>query len=731
MIPSACRVTRALLFSCLFAGEIRSQAPAKLDFARDVQPIFRAHCVECHGPSQQMRGLRLDRRRDVVPNRVGANGARVVAGDSARSVLYRRITATQPAQRMPPSAPLSPEQVTILKTWIDQGADWPDELSGERATTAADPAAARIMDALRRGDRPQFDRLVREQPDAVNARGIGGWTPLMYAALYGDEQAVRVLLDRSAKPNDQNDAGGTALMYAVDDVDKTRLLLERGADPNLRSGEGRTALLIAVGRPGCYPVVKLLLDKGAGITARLPDGRGGLPLAVIAGDPDLLRLLLERGIEKKPVPLTLALALCPSCFDLMLPLAESSDFTAALPFAVRFGDLPRLKILMDRGALPVGNTLQTVAMSSLPPDTTRTLIRAGANVNAKTSTGLSMIEFARRQGNHDLVQALTEAGARDENVAAPDPPRSPAPSAKVAVERVIPLLQRSDIAFLQKAGCVSCHNNSLTAMTISAARATGIRIDEPTARDQLRKIAAFMQENVEKALENDGIPGGVDTVSYILLGMAVEGYPGDATTDAWTRYLKNAQRSDGHWRCQALRPPLESSDFEVTAATLRALKTYGPASQRSEYDKAVARAIQWLESAQPRNTEDAAFKILGLIWGGGSRRAISATAQELVKGQGADGGWSQLKTLAADAYATGQALVALRESRAISVSSPTYRKGVRYLMSLQLEDGSWHVKSRAPAIQPYFDSDFPHGTDQFISAAASNWAAMALISASR
>jgi hypothetical protein len=41
------------------------------------------------------------------------------------------------------------------------------------------------------------------------------------------------------------------------------------------------------------------------------------------------------------------------------------------------------------------------------------------------------------------------------------------------------------------------------------------------------------------------------------------------------------------------------------------------------------------------------------------------------------------------------------------------------------------VISRAIAIQPYFDSDFPHGADQFISAAASNWAAMALIHAIR
>src|SRR5207248_83574 len=124
-------------------------------------------------------------------------------------------------------------------------------------------------------------------------------------------------------------------------------------------------------------------------------------------------------------------------------------------------------------------------------------------------------------------------------------------------------------------------------------------------------------------------------------------------------------------------------------------------------DKAVERGVHWLEKAQPGSTEDLTFKILGLIWGGGSQGAIRTTAQDLLALQGSDGGWSQIKTLASDGYATGQALVALREARAIATDSPAYRRGVQYLLNSQLEDGSWHVKTRAPALQPYFDSDFP------------------------
>src|SRR3954454_24037243 len=131
---------------------IAAQAPGEVDFGRDIQPLLREHCVECHGPSQQMRGLRLDRRRDALPNRVGANGARIVPGDSAGSILYRQVSATQPGKQMPPAGPLRPEQINLIKNWIDQGAEWPDAFSGEGGTMTPNPVAARIQHALRNGN---------------------------------------------------------------------------------------------------------------------------------------------------------------------------------------------------------------------------------------------------------------------------------------------------------------------------------------------------------------------------------------------------------------------------------------------------------------------------------------------------------------------------------------------------------------------------------------------------
>jgi hypothetical protein len=57
--------------------------------------------------------------------------------------------------------------------------------------------------------------------------------------------------------------------------------------------------------------------------------------------------------------------------------------------------------------------------------------------------------------------------------------------------------------------------------------------------------------------------------------------------------------------------------------------------------------------------------------------------------------------------ATGQALVALAESGALRVGDASYQCGVHYLLETQLADGSWYVKPRAIAFQPYFESGFP------------------------
>ena len=733
------------IFWALVWGEsLLAQAPAKVDFRRDVQPLLKANCIGCHGPSQQKNGFRLDRRHDAMR---GGTIAVIAPRNSGGSRLYYRLIGNQYGMQMPPTGALSQEKIQIIKDWIDQGAEWPDDVSGEAPPPPPNPKALAIMEALRKGDKPAVRKIFGQDPKICNLKGTGGATPLMYAALYGDADTVRLLLEGGADPNIRNDAGATALMWAADDSEKTRLLLDHHADANARSDDGRTPLMIAAGRFGSSTSVKLLLDHGANPSAKAASLFGeitALGEAAYAGDEASLRLLIERDADAKSagyLPLVLAIeANCSKCVDMLLPSAGPAAVNMAMFFvAPPLADARAVNMLLKHGGDanakdPEGHTILMLAASSdsFPVETVNTLIANGADVNVKCPSGQSALDFAKLRGQTPMVDLLVKAGAKEASPSAQPVARSkPAPSVRAAVERSIPLLQRTDSTFIRKSGCVSCHNNTFTAMTVAAARKNGFPVNEGIARENLKTIGTYIESWRERALQGVGIPGDSDTISYILLGLAAENYPPDKATDALARYLKNRQSADGRWWIFAHRPPLESSDFEVTATSMHAMQIYAPQAQRAEYEKAVQLAAGWLARAQPKSTEDRAFQILGLRWAGADTEIIRKAARELLAEQRPDGGWSQIPSLASDAYATGQALVALKESGALGATDAASKRATQFLLKTQLEDGSWYVKSRAIPIQPYFESDFPHGHDQWISAAATNWASQALLLAAQ
>jgi hypothetical protein len=105
---------------------------------------------------------------------------------------------------------------------------------------------------------------------------------------------------------------------------------------------------------------------------------------------------------------------------------------------------------------------------------------------------------------------------------------------------------------------------------------------------------------------------------------------------------------------------------------------------------------------------------------------LAKPAREVIDLQRKDGGWGGNPYLGSDAFSTGEALVALLESKAALPSTAAVRRGLDFLLSTQYPDGSWYVRSRAIKFQPYFESGFPFGHDQWISTAATAWAAQAL-----
>jgi N-acyl-D-amino-acid deacylase len=153
---------------------------------------------------------------------------------------------------------------------------------------------------------------------------------------------------------------------------------------------------------------------------------------------------------------------------------------------------------------------------------------------------------------------------------------------------------------------------------------------------------------------------------------------------------------------------------------------YGTPGRAAEMKERIERAKQWLLRANAVITEDLDMRLVGVAAAGVRSAELQKLAEPILKRQSSDGGWAQRDTFASDAYATGMTLWALAEAGAIKPSSDVYQRGVQFLLSTQAEDGSWHVASRATKFQPYFESGFPYGHDQWISTMGTGWAATAL-----
>ncbi len=103
------------------------QVVAPPTFSGGILPILTENCFTCHGPDQGQRkaGLRLD-DRDAVLQPAGSGETPIVPGNRDLSEIYRRISSTDPSERMPPDADkhLTPEEIESIGRWIDNGAEW-------------------------------------------------------------------------------------------------------------------------------------------------------------------------------------------------------------------------------------------------------------------------------------------------------------------------------------------------------------------------------------------------------------------------------------------------------------------------------------------------------------------------------------------------------------------------------------------------------------------------------
>ena len=618
-----------------------------------------------------------------------------------------------------------------------------------------------LMKAVRNNDLTSLKTQLEMGAD-VNAHDARGNTLLMHAAAIGSPEAVQLLLDRGADVNAKNQFGATALIRGANDPRKAAMLVRKGADVNAATKQGRTPLMIAATCAGCLETVRMLIDKGADVKARDSQGDTALYSAAEVDDLDMMTLLIDRGADAAApdssgwTPLMSAAANC-SMNGIRLMLSKGADVNAANTFAgeVKFGKIQLIhltplmlaapycsadvmKALLDAGARINEKDLRqmtplmlAVASENQDQAVIRLLLASGADVNAKSNMGETALDWAKKFGNPRTIAALEAAGARPGEPFTPPERKAVEPrTASQAAEAAVKLLQRTTTEFFKQSGCVGCHNQPITTMAFSAARRHGVPVEEAPGNEQIRMITSESSRFVEPALQRIETGGFTDTPAYVLFALSSAQVGASDTTDTAAVFLAGAQRRNGSWWLGGTsRSPIQEGVIGRTALAVRALQAYGPPGRKTEFDERIRRARAWIAQAGTSTNDDLAMKMMGLYWAAADAASVQAAARTLIAAQRPDGGWAQNPHLSSDAYATGESLWALREAGVLAAADPVYQRGVRFLLNTQWADGSWYVRSRAVKLQPYFQSGFPYGHDQWISSTATGFAAMALAAA--
>jgi ankyrin repeat protein len=606
-------------------------------------------------------------------------------------------TAAGPASAPPPGDPLGPDLYAAVRT-----ANIPEikklVAGGARLEGRNWLGITPLLWASAIGNREVCATLI-DAGAKVDAPSRYG-TALSAAAMGGHTSVVRLLLDHGASANPERTDDISPLMMAAEigDLEMVRLLLAHKAVVNMRDFNGVTPLMFAA-RRGQTATAKLLLQSGAKINAADTQGRTALMYAALNGHAECTSFLVTGHAAVN---------------------ARDHNKDTALHLAARYS----------------GDTAVAQA-----------LVRAGADRAAVDAKGRTACRIAVAHSNRGFAamtlpvsQALPKTAVKQVSLAE---------QARSAALRGLPRIESSARRFASQAACVSCHHEGLGLMTSGLAKKRGFPYDRTLVATQIGKILQGDEANgaalhgllphPEMFKHIPGVDMGEFTpgISFLYSGLLAHAQPAGQTQKDAVQVVASQQFPDGRWGFYLRREPIQSSDFTTTALTIRLMRSYFPSERRAEAEERVGKARAWLVSARPVTHEDRTYRLLGLKWAGASANEIARAARELTATQRPDGGWAQMPAPGAgpayqrsDAYATGQALYALNTAGGMPTTSECYRRGVRYLIRTQDDDGTWFVNKRAVPVNTFLEAGFPHGESQYISYGASCWATMALMLAS-
>lgn len=612
---------------------------------------------------------------------------------------------------------------------------------------AADPAE--IQKRIRENDLAWL-KTAAQDPTFLATKDARKNTPLIWAAAQGSPETVIWLLDLGANPNEANSLGITPLIAAATEPAKVKALLAKGADVKAKSQIGQNALTIAAGSPRASDSVFFLLKAGA--SPNEPGARGTTPLLSALGNACAVvnaRLLLAAGADPKIVDgagfgTVHSAASCPvNLIKDLIAHGAKVNLQNTFGGSVKKGEIAlkgisplmlaaahrepaMIQLLLDSGAdvnaadvRQMTPLLYAVSSEDQNPAVIKLLLAKGADPKHKDIHGEDSIAWARKF-NHPAVLALL--GVK------PEPPAATQPTAKgPGPQAALTLLEQANEQFFKESGCGGCHHSTLLSLAASRASTAGLKVDPALVEARAARLKGMLAAFSTTLMQLVPLPGDIDSALYTLIEAKGLGLARTPEMEILSRYIWARQLPDGSFTQRGIsRSPIEESDIHRTALALWLLPEYSDAAAKTNYAPRLKEAAQWLEAQPARNVDELGMKLLGLRWGHASQDSIAKAAKALAAAQLPNGSFSGNKHMPGDPYSTGFALFALREGARRPATDPAIVKAARWLRAEQRPDASWYQKSRAPKFQPYFESGFPHGQDQWISAAATAWAVIGI-----
>lgn len=259
---------------------------------------------------------------------------------------------------------------------------------------------SKLVEAIRADKFAEFNKLLGDEGEDVNAFHYDSETPLIAAVTYNRIEFVKELVKAGADVNKANSIGWTPLIYAAirRRAGIAKILLAAEANVDQENMDGSTALLIAA-RGADLAMVEMLLEAGANLHHKDKRGRTAFLLSAEGGQAATMKMLLSMGFD---------------------PNSYSNGRYTALVGASRHPEM--LKMLLSAGAkvnlqIPIGGgqsmTALEVAAQNGWTESVKILIEAGADPNLYYTPGVLPLDKALRANYTEIIELLKRAGAKN------------------------------------------------------------------------------------------------------------------------------------------------------------------------------------------------------------------------------------------------------------------------------------------------------------------------------